>query len=204
MYCFAQHLCTMNIQLVGVFVAIIILGYYSVFFLPPGSQGPETFSAACSGGHFCALGVAAWSLRYNAFPRTDCHLQGSEVNHLCPVDWDDAGESPFLFVSPFRVAAALNSLWTLVRQIQPAPFSIILSPRFPVPPAFQSEMLMCGVGELPQFRLSLVAIFLSIISALLSFQPAEATGEVCLKYTLQSKNFENKVTFSLQPKFDAK
>ncbi|XP_057605222.1 von Willebrand factor A domain-containing protein 5A [Hippopotamus amphibius kiboko] len=33
--------------------------------------------------------------------------------------------------------------------------------------------------------------------------PAEATGEVCLKYMLQGKNFENKVKFSLQPKLDA-
>ncbi|XP_077616404.1 von Willebrand factor A domain-containing protein 5A isoform X1 [Crocuta crocuta] len=32
--------------------------------------------------------------------------------------------------------------------------------------------------------------------------PAERTGEVCLKYTLQGKSFENKVTFSLQPKLD--
>ncbi|XP_039106197.1 von Willebrand factor A domain-containing protein 5A isoform X1 [Hyaena hyaena] len=32
--------------------------------------------------------------------------------------------------------------------------------------------------------------------------PAEGTGEVCLKYTLQGKSFENKVTFSLQPKLD--
>ncbi|XP_048199992.1 von Willebrand factor A domain-containing protein 5A [Perognathus longimembris pacificus] len=33
--------------------------------------------------------------------------------------------------------------------------------------------------------------------------PTEATGEVCLKYTLQGKSFENKVTFLLQPKPDA-
>ncbi|XP_029812836.1 von Willebrand factor A domain-containing protein 5A isoform X2 [Suricata suricatta] len=32
--------------------------------------------------------------------------------------------------------------------------------------------------------------------------PAEGTGEVCLNYTLQGKSFENKVTFSLQPKLD--
>ncbi|KAM4828200.1 von Willebrand factor A domain-containing protein 5A [Thomomys bottae] len=33
--------------------------------------------------------------------------------------------------------------------------------------------------------------------------PTEATGEVCLKYTLQGKSYENKVTFTLQPKPDA-
>ncbi|XP_064338242.1 von Willebrand factor A domain-containing protein 5A [Camelus dromedarius] len=33
--------------------------------------------------------------------------------------------------------------------------------------------------------------------------PAEATGDVCLKYALQGKSFENKVAFSLQPKHDA-
>ncbi|XP_070255819.1 von Willebrand factor A domain-containing protein 5A [Myotis yumanensis] len=33
--------------------------------------------------------------------------------------------------------------------------------------------------------------------------PAEATGKVCLKYTLQGKQFENQVAFSLQPKSDA-
>ncbi|XP_069852172.1 von Willebrand factor A domain-containing protein 5A-like isoform X1 [Dipodomys merriami] len=33
--------------------------------------------------------------------------------------------------------------------------------------------------------------------------PSEATGEVCLKYTLQGKSFESKVTFLLQPKPDA-
>ncbi|XP_008050801.2 von Willebrand factor A domain-containing protein 5A isoform X2 [Carlito syrichta] len=33
--------------------------------------------------------------------------------------------------------------------------------------------------------------------------PAGTTGEVCLKYTLQGKSFEDKVTFSLQPKPDA-
>ncbi|XP_059531943.1 von Willebrand factor A domain-containing protein 5A isoform X4 [Myotis daubentonii] len=33
--------------------------------------------------------------------------------------------------------------------------------------------------------------------------PAEATGKVCLKYTLQGTQFENQVAFSLQPKSDA-
>ncbi|XP_075858755.1 von Willebrand factor A domain-containing protein 5A-like isoform X4 [Microcebus murinus] len=33
--------------------------------------------------------------------------------------------------------------------------------------------------------------------------PAETTGKVCLKYALQGKSFEDKVTFSLQPKPDA-
>lgn len=33
--------------------------------------------------------------------------------------------------------------------------------------------------------------------------PAEATGKVCLKYTLQGTKFENPVVFSLQPKSDA-
>ncbi|XP_077750090.1 von Willebrand factor A domain-containing protein 5A isoform X3 [Canis aureus] len=43
-----------------------------------------------------------------------------------------------------------------------------------------------------------------IIYALLSgtMPPADATGEVCLKYMLQGKSFENRVTFSLQPKPD--
>ncbi|XP_040487029.1 von Willebrand factor A domain-containing protein 5A isoform X4 [Ursus maritimus] len=43
-----------------------------------------------------------------------------------------------------------------------------------------------------------------IVYALLSgtMPPAEATGEVDLKYTLQGKSFENKVTFALQPKPD--
>ncbi|XP_003472647.1 von Willebrand factor A domain-containing protein 5A isoform X2 [Cavia porcellus] len=33
--------------------------------------------------------------------------------------------------------------------------------------------------------------------------PEEAEGEVCLKYTLQGKTMEQKVTFSLQPKYDS-
>ncbi|XP_025749604.1 von Willebrand factor A domain-containing protein 5A [Callorhinus ursinus] len=43
-----------------------------------------------------------------------------------------------------------------------------------------------------------------IVYALLSgtMPPVEATGEVYLKYTLQGKNLENRVTFSLQPKPD--
>ncbi|XP_059039589.1 von Willebrand factor A domain-containing protein 5A isoform X1 [Mustela lutreola] len=43
-----------------------------------------------------------------------------------------------------------------------------------------------------------------IVYALLSgtMPPAEATGEVYLKYTFQGKNFDNRVTFSLQPKPD--
>ncbi|XP_047547926.1 von Willebrand factor A domain-containing protein 5A isoform X1 [Lutra lutra] len=43
-----------------------------------------------------------------------------------------------------------------------------------------------------------------IVYALLSgtMPPAEATGEVYLKYTFQGKSFDNRVTFSLQPKPD--
>ncbi|XP_037697728.1 von Willebrand factor A domain-containing protein 5A-like isoform X2 [Choloepus didactylus] len=33
--------------------------------------------------------------------------------------------------------------------------------------------------------------------------PEEATGQVCLRYTLQDKSYENKVTFYLHPKHDA-
>ena len=46
-------------------------------------------------------------------------------------------------------------------------------------------------------------LFLPSFLLISNLQAAETT-EVCLKYTLQGKTFEDKVTFPLQPKPDVK
>ncbi|XP_036894078.1 von Willebrand factor A domain-containing protein 5A isoform X2 [Sturnira hondurensis] len=87
-------------------------------------------------------------------------------------------------------------LRALKRSLQPVVEDI--SVRWELPPGLSAEML--SPEQTVIFRGQRLIIYAQLTGMM---PPAEATGEVCLKYTLQSKNFENKVTFSLQPKFDA-
>ncbi|KAF6083515.1 von Willebrand factor A domain containing 5A [Phyllostomus discolor] len=87
-------------------------------------------------------------------------------------------------------------LRALKRSLQPVVEDI--SVRWELPPGLSATML--SPEQTVIFRGQRLIIYAQLTGMM---PPAEATGEVCLRYTLQSKNFENKVTFSLQPKFDA-
>lgn len=86
-------------------------------------------------------------------------------------------------------------LRALKRSLQPVVEDI--SVHWELPPGLSATML--SPEQTVIFRGQRLIIYAQLTGMM---PPAEAT-EVCLKYTLQSKNFENKVTFSLQPKFDA-
>ncbi|XP_024413181.2 von Willebrand factor A domain-containing protein 5A [Desmodus rotundus] len=86
-------------------------------------------------------------------------------------------------------------LRALKRSLQPVVEDI--SVRWELPPGLSAKML--SPEQTVIFRGQRLIIYAQLTGMM---PPAETAGEVCLKYTLQSKNFENKVTFSLQPKFD--
>lgn len=89
-----------------------------------------------------------------------------------------------------------KALRALKRSLQPVVEDVSLS--WNLPPGLAAEMLSPEPTVI--FRGQRLIIYAQLTGKV---PPAEATGEVCLKYTLQGKSFENKVIFSLQPKFDA-
>ncbi|XP_054435462.1 von Willebrand factor A domain-containing protein 5A-like [Pteronotus mesoamericanus] len=87
-------------------------------------------------------------------------------------------------------------LRALKRCLQPVAEDVSLS--WELPPGLSAKMLSSEQTVIFRGQRSIA------YAQLTGRMPAaEATGEVCLKYTLQGKSFENKVTFSLQPKSDA-
>ncbi|XP_036076891.1 von Willebrand factor A domain-containing protein 5A isoform X2 [Rousettus aegyptiacus] len=89
-----------------------------------------------------------------------------------------------------------KALRALKRSLQPVVEDVSLS--WDLPSGLSAKML--SPEQTVIFRGQRLIIYAQLTGTM---PPAEATGEVCLKYTLQGKSFENKVTFSLQPKFDA-
>lgn len=89
-----------------------------------------------------------------------------------------------------------KALRALKRSLQPVVEDVSLS--WDLSPGLSAKML--SPEQTVIFRGQRLIIYAQLTGMM---PPAEATGEVCLKYTLQGKSFENKVTFSLQPKTDA-
>uniref|UniRef100_A0A2K6SA82 von Willebrand factor A domain-containing protein 5A n=1 Tax=Saimiri boliviensis boliviensis TaxID=39432 RepID=A0A2K6SA82_SAIBB len=89
-----------------------------------------------------------------------------------------------------------KALRTLKRSLQPVVQNVSLS--WHLPPRLSAEML--SPEQTVIFRGQRLIIYAQLTGKM---PAAETTGEVCLKYTLQGKAFEDKVTFPLQPKPDA-
>ncbi|XP_036856753.2 von Willebrand factor A domain-containing protein 5A isoform X1 [Manis javanica] len=88
-----------------------------------------------------------------------------------------------------------KALRALKHSLQPVVDDVSL--RWDLPPGLSATML--SPEQTVIFRSQRLIIYAQLTGVMPS---AEATGEVCLKYTLQGKSFENKVTFPLQPKLD--
>ncbi|XP_066221385.1 von Willebrand factor A domain-containing protein 5A isoform X1 [Saccopteryx leptura] len=89
-----------------------------------------------------------------------------------------------------------KALRALKWSLQPVVEDVSLS--WGLPPGLSANML--SPEQTAIFRGQRLIIYAQLTGTM---PPAETTGEVCLKYTLQGKSLENKVTFSLQPKSDA-
>ncbi|XP_057346279.1 von Willebrand factor A domain-containing protein 5A [Manis pentadactyla] len=88
-----------------------------------------------------------------------------------------------------------KALRALKHSLQPVVDDVSL--RWDLPPGLSATML--SPEQTVIFRSQRLIVYAQLTGVMPS---AEATGEVCLKYTLQGKSFENKVTFPLQPKLD--
>ncbi|KAM6172515.1 von Willebrand factor A domain-containing protein 5A [Erethizon dorsatum] len=89
-----------------------------------------------------------------------------------------------------------KALRTLKRSLQYVVEDISLS--WDLPPDLTANML--SPEQTVIFRGQRLIFYAQLTGTM---PPEEATGEVRLKYTLQGKNIEQKVAFSLQPKYDS-
>ncbi|XP_070256041.1 von Willebrand factor A domain-containing protein 5A-like [Myotis yumanensis] len=89
-----------------------------------------------------------------------------------------------------------KALRALKRSLQPVVEDVSLS--WDLPAGLSAKMLSPEPTVI--FRGQRLIVYAQLTGTM---PPAEATGKVCLKYTLQGKQFENQVAFSLQPKSDA-
>uniref|UniRef100_L7N1A2 von Willebrand factor A domain-containing protein 5A n=1 Tax=Myotis lucifugus TaxID=59463 RepID=L7N1A2_MYOLU len=89
-----------------------------------------------------------------------------------------------------------KALRALKRSLQPVVEDVSLS--WDLPAGLSAKMLSPEPSVI--FRGQRLIVYAQLTGTM---PPAEATGKVCLKYTLQGKQFENQVAFSLQPKSDA-
>ncbi|XP_055271958.1 von Willebrand factor A domain-containing protein 5A [Moschus berezovskii] len=103
------------------------------------------------------------------------------------------GTSEFITGKERMQAKALRAL---KRSLQPMVDDISLS--WDLPDGLSAKML--SPEQTVLFRGQRLILYAQLTGTM---PPAEATGEVCLKYTLQGESLENKVSFSLQPKLDA-
>ncbi|XP_014447273.2 von Willebrand factor A domain-containing protein 5A, partial [Tupaia chinensis] len=87
-------------------------------------------------------------------------------------------------------------LRALKQSLQPVVQDFSLS--WDLSPGLSAKML--SPEQTVIFRGQRLIIYAQLTGAM---PPAEATGKVCLKYSLQGQSLEEKVTFSLQPKPDA-
>lgn len=103
------------------------------------------------------------------------------------------GTSEFITGKERMQAKALRAL---KRSLQPVVDDVSLS--WDLPDGLSAKML--SPEQTVLFRGQRLILYAQLTGTM---PPAEATGEVCLKYTLQGESLENKVTFSLQPELDA-
>ncbi|XP_023064286.1 von Willebrand factor A domain-containing protein 5A isoform X1 [Piliocolobus tephrosceles] len=88
-----------------------------------------------------------------------------------------------------------KALRTLKRSLQPVVEDVSLS--WHLPPGLSAKML--SPEQTVIFRGQRLIIYAQLTGRM---PAAETTAKVCLKYTLQGKTFEDKVTFPVQPKPD--
>ncbi|XP_004604827.2 von Willebrand factor A domain-containing protein 5A [Sorex araneus] len=88
-----------------------------------------------------------------------------------------------------------KALRSLKRALQPAVEGVSLS--WDLPSGLSAQLL--SPPEMSVFHGQRLIIYAQLLGTML---PAEATGEVCFKYTFQGKSVENKVTFPLQSQLD--
>ncbi|XP_054549140.1 von Willebrand factor A domain-containing protein 5A isoform X2 [Talpa occidentalis] len=89
-----------------------------------------------------------------------------------------------------------KALRALKRALQPVVDDVSLS--WDLPSGLSAKML--SPEQTVIFRGQRLIIYAQLNGVM---QPAEATGEVCFRYTFQGKRLSSKVKFSLEPKFDA-
>ncbi|XP_011365512.1 von Willebrand factor A domain-containing protein 5A isoform X1 [Pteropus vampyrus] len=135
-------------------------------------------------------------------------VQINSLRHRCFSFGIGEGASTSLIKGIARVSGGMSEFITgkermqskalraLKRSLQPVVEDVSLN--WDLPSGLSAKML--SPEQTAIFRGQRLIIYAQLTGMM---PPAEATGEVCLKYTLQGKSFENKVTFCLQPKFDA-
>ncbi|KAG8522262.1 von Willebrand factor A domain-containing protein 5A, partial [Galemys pyrenaicus] len=89
-----------------------------------------------------------------------------------------------------------KALRALKRALQPVVEDVALS--WALPSGLSAKML--SPEQTVIFRGQRLIMYAQLNGVM---QPAAATGEVCFRYTFQGKSLSSKVTFSLEPKFDA-
>ncbi|XP_069326860.1 von Willebrand factor A domain-containing protein 5A isoform X2 [Eulemur rufifrons] len=87
-------------------------------------------------------------------------------------------------------------LRTLKHSLQPVVEDVSVS--WDLPPGLSAKMLSPEPTVI--FKGQRLIVYAQLMGVM---PPEETTGKVCLKYAFQDKSFEDKVTFSLQPKPDA-
>ncbi|KAM7050646.1 von Willebrand factor A domain-containing protein 5A-like isoform 2-T3 [Molossus nigricans] len=119
--------------------------------------------------------------------------EGASTSLIKGIARVSGGTAEFITGSERMQSKALRAL---KRSLQPVVEDVSLS--WNLPPGLAAKMLSLEPTVI--FRGQRLIVYAQLTGKM---PPAEATGEVCLKYALQGKSFENKVIFSLQPKFDA-
>ncbi|XP_014640481.1 PREDICTED: von Willebrand factor A domain-containing protein 5A [Ceratotherium simum simum] len=135
-------------------------------------------------------------------------VRSNSLKHRCFSFGIGEGASTSLIKGIARVAGGTSEFITgkeriqskalraLKRSLQPVVEDVSLS--WDLPQGLSAKML--SPEQTVIFRGQRLIVYAQLTGMI---PPAEATGEVCLKYTLQGKSFENNVTFSLQPQLDA-
>ncbi|XP_053450308.1 von Willebrand factor A domain-containing protein 5A isoform X2 [Nycticebus coucang] len=119
--------------------------------------------------------------------------EGASTSLIKGIAQASRGTSEFITGKDRMQAKALR---TLKHSLQPAVDDVSVS--WVLPPGLSAKMLSPeGTVIFKGQRLIVYAQLSGVMP------PTETTGQVCLKYAFQGKHFEDKVTFSLQPKPDA-
>nr|KAF6404385.1 von Willebrand factor A domain containing 5A [Molossus molossus] len=119
--------------------------------------------------------------------------EGASTSLIKGIARVSGGTAEFITGSERMQSKALRAL---KHSLQPVVEDVSLS--WNLPPGLAAKMLSPEPTVI--FRGQRLIMYAQLTGKM---PPAEATGEVCLKYALQGKSFENKVIFSLQPKSDA-
>lgn len=119
--------------------------------------------------------------------------EGASTSLIKGIARASGGAAEFITGNERMQAKALRAL---KRSLQPVVEDVSLS--WDLPAGLSAKMLSPEPTVI--FRGQRLIVYAQLTGTM---PPAEATGKVCLKYTLQGTQFENQVAFSLQPKSDA-